>query len=226
MGLKTINDSQFLCPISAKTSIFMICDVQRRLRDGMYGFDAMIAQIDKMLKAAPMVGLRTMATEQVPKGGCEPHGKRDTTVPELDLSSLPKELNLGTFKKSMFTMIFDDTEEVLQRVKPKVAILAGMEAHVCILHTALSLLRAGVEVYVLVDAITSSHRQETMIAVDRMRQAGAIITTSEAILMEFVEDSADPVFKELCDMVADTKKASKNALDVLLEPHMRGQLSR
>lgn len=89
-----------------------------------------------------MVGLRTMATEQVPKGGCEPHGKRDTTVPELDLSSLPKELNLGTFKKSMvsisgyfrycelklqFTMIFDDTEEVLQRVKPKVAILAGME---------------------------------------------------------------------------------------------------
>lgn len=40
------------------------------------------------------------------------------------------------------------------------------------------------------------------------------------------EDSADPVFKELCEMVGDTKKASKDALDALLEPHMRGQLSR
>lgn len=89
-----------------------------------------------------------MATEQVPKGGCEPHGKRDTTVPELDLDKLPKELNLGTFKKSkvsffhslpigdeatsadtisQFTMIFDDTDEVLDSIRPKVAILAGME---------------------------------------------------------------------------------------------------
>lgn len=121
--------------------------------------------------------------------------------------------------------------------------MTDLQAHVCILHTALSLLRSGIEVYVLADAITSYHRQETMYAIERMRQAGAIITTSEAILMEFVgacwfwqrktgpkltrsEDSADPVFKELCEMVGDTKKASKDALDALLEPHMRGQLSR
>jgi hypothetical protein len=78
----------------------------------MYGFDAMNAQISKMLKAAPMVGLRCMATEQVPKGGCEPHGERDTTVPELDLESLPKELYLGTFKKSMvsFSMMTSKDE--------------------------------------------------------------------------------------------------------------------
>lgn len=61
-----------------------------------------------------------------------------------------------------------------------------IKAHVCILHTALSLLRAGISVYVLADAITSYHRQETIYAIERMRQAGAIITTSEAILMEFV----------------------------------------
>jgi hypothetical protein len=89
-----------------------------------------------------MVGLRCLATEQVPKGGCEPHGFRDTTVPEINLDDLPEELNLGTFKKSkvsycerstapltfgQFTMIFDDTNEVLNRVEPEVAILAGME---------------------------------------------------------------------------------------------------
>lgn len=54
----------------------------------------------------------------------------------------------------------------------------------------------------------------------------SIFDTPLELQLTRVEDSADPVFKELCDMVADTKKASKNALDVLLEPHMRGQLSR
>jgi hypothetical protein len=62
-----------------------------------------------------MLGLRTMATEQVPKGGCAPHTERDWTIPELDLGELPEELNLGTYKKSMVSFPSRGTGQGLQR---------------------------------------------------------------------------------------------------------------
>ena len=71
----------------------------------------------------------------------------------------------------------------------KEIVLVGIEAHICVVLTALDMLNEGHAVYVLADGISSCNREEVPIALDRMRQAGAIITTSESFLYECMGDA-------------------------------------
>ena len=67
--------------------------------------------------------------------------------------------------------------------------ITGIEAHICVSQTALDLLAEGHSVYVLADAVSSSHRAQVRIALDRLSRAGAVITTSEAWLYECMGDA-------------------------------------
>jgi thiamine-phosphate diphosphorylase/hydroxyethylthiazole kinase len=63
--------------------------------------------------------------------------------------------------------------------------LVGIEAHICVTQTALDLLAAGHGVYVLADGVSSSNREEVGVALARLRQAGAVVTTSEGWVYEW-----------------------------------------
>lgn len=68
--------------------------------------------------------------------------------------------------------------------------ITGIEAHICVAQTTLDLLAEGHSVYVLADGVSSSHRAQVRIALDRLAKAGAVITTSEAWLYEFMGDAS------------------------------------
>lgn len=68
-------------------------------------------------------------------------------------------------------------------------VITGIEAHICVSQTALDLLADGHSVYVLADGVSSSHRAQVRIALDRLARAGAVVTTSEAWLYEFLGDA-------------------------------------
>ena len=76
-------------------------------------------------------------------------------------------------------------------------VVAGCEAHVCVLQTVLSLLPSGHRVLMVADAVGSRDPADRAAAIDRARQHGAEIVTSEMVLFEWLRDSQHPKFREV-----------------------------
>ena len=94
-------------------------------------------------------------------------------------------------------------------------ILVGIETHICVTQTTLDLLQLGHRVYVLADGVSSCNEGERGIALARMRQEGATVTTSESVLFELLGDAAHENFKPVSGVVKDTKAETKEAVETL-----------
>src|SRR5262249_14203454 len=88
-------------------------------------------------------------------------------------------------------------------------VLAGMETHVCVLQTALDLLALDFRVYVAADAVASRFAIDHKYGLRRMGKAGAILTTSEACVFEWVGGSGHPKFKQVSSLVQERMKQSQ-----------------
>jgi len=93
-------------------------------------------------------------------------------------------------------------EHSVQVVAPQDQVLVcGMEAHVCVLQTVLDLLEAGKQVFVVSDLVTSHDVANKVFALDRMKEAGAIIVTTEMVLFEWVKTAANESFRDMLRLV-------------------------
>jgi nicotinamidase-related amidase len=81
--------------------------------------------------------------------------------------------------------------------------IAGIEAHVCVAQTAIELLSMGFRVQVPADAVGSRGRFDWEIALRRLESAGAVISTTEAVLFEWVECSDEPRFKAISALIKE-----------------------
>ncbi|WVQ96194.1 hypothetical protein IAU59_003297 [Kwoniella sp. CBS 9459] len=192
--------------VDRQRTLLMICDVQERFREGTHGFNYMSQSIVKMIKAAKMA---TLLTEQNGSGPTAQEVRNELTGSQ----------HLGTFGKDCFTMITDEVLPLLKNYDN--FILVGIEAHVCILQTVLDLLddpRLQKRVYVLADAISACHELEIPLALDRMRDMGAVVTTSEAILFQLMGDGRDTDDKPISDLIKAERENTAKALETLL-PH-------
>jgi isochorismate hydrolase len=89
-------------------------------------------------------------------------------------------------------------------VAPQVLLL-GVEAHVCVLQTALDLLERGLEVHVVVDACSSQRPADRAAALARLAQSGALLATSEMALFQLMRDAKHPSFKTISAMVREPR---------------------
>ncbi|MFA5626378.1 MAG: isochorismatase family protein [Thiohalomonadaceae bacterium] len=80
-------------------------------------------------------------------------------------------------------------------------ILVGMEAHICVLQTAMGLLRHGYQIFIAEDAVSSRKDRHRENALARLRQGGAIISNTESILFEWLRDASNPQFKALSALI-------------------------
>lgn len=113
-------------------------------------------------------------------------------------------------------MYIDPVRDLIQNQKINSVVLFGIESHVCILQTALDLRKNDIDVYVLMDGVSSINKQETKVAFDRMRNDGVILTTSESILFEILGDAAHPKFKAISQLIKETREDTAMALQSLL----------
>jgi nicotinamidase-related amidase len=180
--------------MSAADTALLVIDVQERLMTRIPGAVGLVRNIAFLIDAARLLHLPVLATEQYPKG-------LGPTVPEL-ASRLPERPDKVGFSCCAIPSV---TETLHREARPKV-VLAGIEAHVCVLQTGLDLLAQGFRVYVPADAVASRYAIDQEMALRRLERAGAILTTSETAVFEWLGGSSHPQFKPISALVQKRMK--------------------
>jgi nicotinamidase-related amidase len=142
-----------------------------------------------LIRLAGVLKLPAVVTTQYAKG-------LGNTVPEI--ASLLSENQ--AIDKQMFSCFGSDVFcSVLKRLpgNRNTVLLCGMECHICVAQTALAALREGYIVHVTSDAVSSRTEWNWKIGLERMRAAGAVISSTEMIIYELLRSSGAPAFKEL-----------------------------
>lgn len=181
--------------LSTADSGLLVVDIQEKLTPKIPNAAAIIRNTAFLLDGARILGIPVQATEQYPKG-------LGATVPEL-VGRLPERPDKVAFSCCAVPNL---TETFRLQGRTKI-VLAGIESHVCVLGTALDLLAEGFRVYLPVDAVASRYAIDHEMALRRLEQAGAILTTSETVVFEWVGGAGDPRFKEISRLVQERMKA-------------------
>ena len=179
-------------PILARAadSVLVIVDFQERLAAAMDPSARQAAATNAaiLLQSANCLDIPVLATEQYPKG-------LGPTVAELS-NLLPP--GAPRVEKTCFSCAGDDSfMQALERTGRSQVVLAGMEAHVCVLQSALELHAAGRDVFVVADACCSRNSANHTNAMDRLRTAGIVVTNTESTVFEWLRDARHDRFKAL-----------------------------
>jgi nicotinamidase-related amidase len=185
--------------MSAADTGLLVIDVQEKLMPLIPEAAAVIRNVAFLVDAAKRLAMTVQATEQYPRG-------LGATVSEL-AQRLPDRPDKTAFSCCAIPSI---VETFRREARPKV-VLCGIEAHVCVLNTALDLLALDFRVYLAVDAIASRFRVDHEIAMRRLEQAGAILTTVEGCVFEWVGGASHPGFKDISRLVQERMKALQSS---------------
>lgn len=143
-----------------------------------------VARAVRLAEAAGLLGVPICATEQYPDG-LGPTVSPLAAHPQLVLA------------KTSFSAVDDPGFATLLPPGTAEVVVAGCEAHVCVLQTVLGLLAADHRVVVVADAVGSRDPRDKAAALDRARRHGAEVVTSEMVLFEWLRDSRHPRFREV-----------------------------
>lgn len=182
--------------LSAVNSTLLVVDVQDKLLAVMPDAPGLVRDVGFLLDMANLLGVPARATEQYPQG-------LGPTNAELVRRLPPERPAKVAFSCCAAPGLL---AELRQLGRPNV-VVAGMEAHVCVLQTSLDLLAEGLTVFLPVDGIQSRFRIDQETAVRRLEQAGAILTTAEATAFEWLGGSDHPQFKTVSKLIQDRMKA-------------------
>jgi nicotinamidase-related amidase len=172
----------------------LVIDVQEKLMAKIPDAGRVIGNIAFLIDAARLLDMPVQGTEQYPKG-------LGPTVPEL-ARRLPERPDKVAFSCCAIPSV---VENFRQASRPKV-LLAGIESHVCVQQTALDLLALGFRVYIAADAVASRSAADRDQALHRLERAGAVITTSESAVFEWVGGADSPRFKDISRLVQERMK--------------------
>jgi nicotinamidase-related amidase len=157
--------SPSLDPITPSTTLFFLCDIQETFRGKIVEYEGVIASAVFLGKVAKELGIPIVTTEQKP---FKPTVKE--LQPHISPEANPSNL---LFEKSLFSMITPEVKAALLKWPTRRHIvLFGIEAHVCVLQTALDLLRQGYQVHLVADGVSSQNTIDRDTALEVRNQQG------------------------------------------------------
>ncbi|GLE06236.1 hypothetical protein PINS_up015478 [Pythium insidiosum] len=188
--------------LSPASSVLFVCDIQEVFRKSIFQMPAVIHSSQTLLAAANELHVPVVVTTQNAS-------RLGDTVPELvarfeEISKSHPKNGVRVFDKTLFSMMTPEVEAHLQSLdngQRKSVLLCGIEGHVCVLQTCLDLLDKGYDVHVIADAVSSSSAFNRSIALERMRQSGAFITSVESAIFQLTGDAAQPHFRAISKLI-------------------------
>ena len=172
-------------------AVAIVVDMQERLLPHIHEGESVLANCLKLIEGMKILGIPLLVTQQYTKG-------LGTTVPSI-ISLFP---DFTFFEKISFSCCGDTAfSDELDRLGRKDIILCGIETHVCVLQTCLDLLAAGKRPIIADDCTSSRKLCDKEIAIGRMRQEGARITTMESILFELTRVAGNTTFRSISGLI-------------------------
>lgn len=182
---------QIIMRILKEESAGLIVDIQERLFPHIFEYEKIEKNTQILIDGLKILEVPIIVTEQYRKG-------LGLTIPSISNALEDYE----SIEKMSFSCCDNENFEAeLERVNKKNVIIAGIETHVCVLQTVADLLEAGYQPVVVEDCVSSRKEKDKNIAIKRMRQEGAIITSYESILFELARVSGTDSFKAISKLV-------------------------
>jgi nicotinamidase-related amidase len=176
-------------PLDPAQCALVVIDIQEKLLPPIFRKEQLVRNSQLLIRLAGILNIPTLLTTQYSKG-------LGNTVP--DVASLLPETQ--AIEKQIFSCFGSDAFcSTLKRLRGNrnTVILCGMESHICVAQTALAALREGYLVHVASDAVSSRTEWNWTIGLDRMRAAGAVISSTEMVIYEALRSSDTSAFKDM-----------------------------
>lgn len=171
-------------------AIFVMIDIQEKFLPVIYDIHTVVENSNRLVTAGQIFSIPLIITEQYSKG----LGK---TINQIQLND-----NQKTIEKISFDCFgCDEFVNTLNSFNKKTLIVFGIEAHVCVLQTCLHAIENGYEVHIISDAVSSRTLENKKIALNRMRQSGAFIASTEMILFQLMDRAGTDEFKAISKLV-------------------------
>ncbi|HEV3308859.1 MAG TPA: hydrolase [Candidatus Sulfotelmatobacter sp.] len=175
--------------LEADRCALLVVDIQEKLLPPIFQKEQLVRNAKLLIRAANLLKIPAIVSTQYAKG-------LGGTVPEV-ASLLPE---TEAIDKNLFSCFGSDVFCTLLKRLPgnrNTLLLCGMESHICVTQTAMAALREGYIVHVASDAVSSRTEWNWKIGLDRMRAAGAVISSTEMMIYELMRSSASSAFKEM-----------------------------
>lgn len=176
--------------VTPENSIVLVVDIQEKLAPHIQGHEQLIKNANTLLEGLKVFNLPTILHEQYPKG----LGKTLPSIKEKVECEANEKLTFSCCKA-------DKTKQAILKSKKNIAIVFGMETHICVMQTCLDLLANNFVPVLVVDCCGSRKTVDHDVAISRMIQAGVVPTTYEALLFELCTCSDNPLFKSIRKLV-------------------------
>lgn len=164
-------------------------DFQKKLIDAVKNENAANNAV-KLLKAASILNVDSILTEQYPKG-LGPVIDEITAI--RDFETVEK-LTFSAYKTDDFKLEFN-------KLNNRNVLVMGIETHICVIQTVYDLLKEGYKLYVVKDCCASRSIDDHNTALELMKQKGVSVITLEMALFEFLKSSKHPMFKEIQSLI-------------------------
>jgi len=176
---------------SPEKAILLVIDIQGKLARLMHRRDQLFRNVSMLIQTASILEMPVVVTEQVPE-------KIGKTIPEI--AKLLKDYQ--PIIKQCFSCCREDRfVKELETLNRKQIVVSGIEAHVCIYQTVCDLLSENFEIQVVGDAVSSRTETNKYFGLDRIKQLGGGVTSTEMIICELLKTCEHPRFKEIVNLI-------------------------